>query len=98
MFEIEIQSPTRIRLRVGRLHFRTWKSRLMVLPRGYRCADIVYSVMEDVDGEAATNLGTFYSQKAAEECVEQLRAEGRTGLTLDLKSVYLRPQDWEFNR
>ena len=47
VFEFAVQSATRIRLRIGRLHLRTWKSLVMLLPRGYRDSDAVYYRVQD---------------------------------------------------
>lgn len=71
----------------------------MVLPSGYRDPDIIYSVVSvDSDNEAGPHLATFYSERAAKECIKQLRAEGWGDLALDLDFVHHRTQDWEFDR
>lgn len=71
----------------------------MVLPRGYRSPDVVYSVVEErKDGEVGPHLATFYSERDAEECIRQLQAEGWGELALDLDVVHRRPSDWQFDR
>lgn len=72
----------------------------MVLPRGYRAADDIYSVVV-VSGDSddvGLHLGVFYSQEAAQECITQLKTRGWGDLEISFDSVYYRTQDWDFDR
>ncbi|MFE3027173.1 hypothetical protein [Nocardia tengchongensis] len=99
MFELEIQDLRSIRLRVGRWHFRTWRSRLMKLPKGYRHPELVYAVeLLDEDDKSPGQLGTFFSEETAQACVAQLEAEGRADLVVNMIPVHTRLEYWEFDR
>ncbi|MFD6163140.1 hypothetical protein ACFWF7_21935 [Nocardia sp. NPDC060256] len=99
MFEFAIQDVRHIRLRVGRWHFRTWRTWVMKLPRGYREPELVYSVeWYDEEGRSLGQLGAFFSMEMAEACVAQLEAEGRTDLEINMIGVHTRLEDWQFDR
>jgi hypothetical protein len=100
VFEFEIQDLRHIRLRIGRWHFRTWRSAFTVLPRGYRSPDAIYTVeWEDAEGNSGGQIGAFYSLQVAEACRAQLAEfEGRTNLVINLLPVHTRLEDWELDR
>jgi hypothetical protein len=100
VFEFEVQDARHIRLRVGRWQFRTWRSRVMRLPNGYRPAEVCYAVElhDDEDGNSLGQVGAFFTLEAAEACLAQLESEGRTNLVINLIPVHLRLEDWQFDR
>src|SRR4051794_12227369 len=99
VFEFDVQSPRHVRLRIGRVHLRTWRSRFMLLPKGYRAPELVYSVEQQTgEGESVGQLGAFYSERAATRCRSQLEAEGFTNLCINLIPVHVALDDWEFDR
>jgi hypothetical protein len=99
VFEFEIQSPRRVRLRIGRWHFRTWRCWAMRLPNGYRSPESIYAVeLHDEDDNSLGQLGAFFSLQAAEACMAQLAAAGHTDVVVNVIPVHPRLQDWEFDR
>ncbi|PWN03038.1 hypothetical protein DJ010_11765 [Nocardioides silvaticus] len=100
MFEFAIQSPLRIRLRVGRWHLRTWRYPVMRLPRGYREPEEIYTV-EWLDGEGRSlgQAGGFFSLQAAEACLSELAAGAGSGeLFINTIVVHDRLEDWRWDR
>ena len=99
--EFEIQSPLRWRLRLGRVQLRTWRSRVIILPRGYREPTLVYEVVrwnEDTEAVEAL-LGAFDSEAEAHKLIELLDGEGRHGmLRVNLVTFHARLEDWRFDR
>lgn len=98
MIELEIARHG-LRLRVGRWHFRTWRSYVMKLPNGYRSPVPVYAVeFVDEDGDSF-QLGVFFDLEIAEACRAQLEAEGRfPELSINYLAVHSRLKDWEWDR
>jgi hypothetical protein len=100
MFELEIDSPTRMRLRLGRWHLRTWRTPFMLLPKGYRSPEPVFAV-EIYDEEAECSrgqLGVFFTEADAQACKAKLEAEGRTEIVINYLGVHSSLRDWEFDR
>lgn len=99
MFVFEVQDLRHIRVRIGRWHFRTWRSAFMVGPKGYRSPEAIYVVeWEDAEGNSIGQLGAFYSLQDAEACRAQLEFEGRTNLVIYPIPVHTRLEDWEYDR
>lgn len=99
MFELEVQSLRRIRLRFGAWHFRTWRSYWMRLPKGYRSPEMIYEVvLLGEDDYVITQLGAFFDLRTAERCLAQYDAERRDRMAINFVSVHSRLEDWEFNR
>jgi hypothetical protein len=62
----------------------------MLLPKGYRAAELVYSVEQQNDeGESVGQLGAFYSERTATQCRSRLEAEGFTNLCINLIPVHV---------
>lgn len=71
----------------------------MKLPSGYRPPESIYVVeWLDDDDRSLGQIGAFFSQEAAEACMAELEAEGRTGLAVNIIAVHSRLQDWQWNR
>lgn len=99
MFEFEVQDLRHIRLRVGRWHFRTWRSWVMKLPKGYRGTEMVCVVEWHYgDDGSRAQLGAFFSEEEAQACMAQLEAEGRGDLVVNYIAVHTRLEDWQFDR
>ncbi|MFC9692126.1 hypothetical protein ACFTSF_26485 [Kribbella sp. NPDC056951] len=99
MFEFAIEDPHRIRLRIGRWHFRTWPSWVLKLPSGYRAPELIYSgEWLDEDDKSYGQIGAFFSEEMAEACMARLEAGGRTNLVVNAIAVHSRIQDWEWDR
>lgn len=98
MFEFAVHGPLRIRLRVGRWHFRTWRSFVMRLPKGYRAPEPIYEVIGYDSAGSMYQLAAFFDEEVAEALMAQLEAEGRTGLAINHVFVHSRVVDWEFDR
>lgn len=102
MFEFEVLSPMHIRLRVGRWHFRTWRSVFMRLPKSYTGPETVYEVVLRTEDDEHTTLvyGAFFSEKPALALIERLVVDGkdRDRLGINLIDVYVRLDDYEWNR
>lgn len=100
MFEFEVQSPTDVRLRVGRLHLRTWPPPIMLLPKRYRSPVPIYAVefYDEEDAHCYIQLAAFFSEEEALICKAQLEAEGRIDLVINVIVVHTRVRDWHFDR
>ncbi|MEU9742615.1 hypothetical protein AB0E12_25870 [Micromonospora chersina] len=99
MFAIEIHGVRHVRMRVGRWHLRTWRSLVMILPKGYRSPELAFAVEEtDEHGESLGQLGAFFSLHAAEACLSRLESEGFTNLHINMIPIHTRLDDWEFDR
>ena len=100
VFEIAIQTPLRVRLRIGRWHFRTWRSWVTKLPRGYREPEMVYTVeWHDEEGRSLGQAGAFFSLQAAERCLAELRTGVGDGeLVVNMIAVHSRLADWRYDR
>lgn len=99
MFEFEYSPPLHVRLRIGPWHFRTWRSYVMRLPRGYRNPEFVYSVVQlDENGDTTGPVfGTFFSEKEAKASIARLEGRGVHDLAINWLPVHSRLQDWEFD-
>jgi hypothetical protein len=100
VFEFEFQPPLRIRLRIGRWHFRTWRSWVIRLPRGYRPPELIYTVeWHDEEGRSLGQAGAFFSEQAAKACLSDLAAGAGGGeLVLNMIGVHDRLEDWRWDR
>jgi hypothetical protein len=99
MFEFAVQTPRHVRLRIGRLHLRTWRRHFMLLPKRYRDPEDVYAVEWDDEEDGGTRqLGVFFEEAAAKRCRERLEAEGWSNLRINVLSVHMSLGDWEFDR
>lgn len=87
------------RLRVGRWHFRTWRSFVMKLPSGYRTPLLACAVeYEDEDG-TTVQIAAFFDETVAEACKLRLKAAGRyPELHLRYLVIHSRLKDWQWNR
>jgi hypothetical protein len=71
----------------------------MLLPKGYRAPELVYAVEEhDENAGSHGQLGAFFTEQEARNCIAQLEAAGHTDLVINLIPVHLHVQDWEFDR
>ena len=101
MFEFSVQTLRHWHLRLGRWHFRTWRSFFINLPRGYRNPEMIYQVVRwsDETDSIELALGAFDSASEARRLIEALEAEGRHGnLSMNYIPVHARVTDWEFDR
>jgi len=100
MFEFQFDPPMRMRLRLGRWHVRTWRSRFMLLPMGYRSPELVFAVEryhEELECSRG-QLGVFVEEADALACKRQLEAEGRDDIVINHLVVHSSLTDWEFDR
>lgn len=99
VFEFEFQPPLRIRLRVGRWHFRTWRTWVMRLPRGYRPPELIYAVeWHDVEERSLGQAGAFFSERAAKACLADLATGAGSGeLVINMIPVHDRIEDWRWD-
>lgn len=100
MFEFAFDSPRRMRLRLGRWQFRTWRSRFMLLPRGYRSPESIFSVeIYDEKAECSRGqVGVFFTEADAAACKRKLEAEGRADIVINYLAAHASVRDWEFDR
>jgi hypothetical protein len=70
----------------------------MLLPKEYRAPELVYVVEAHDDRESHTQLGAFFNEHEARNCIARLEADGHTDLIINMIPVHLRVQDWEFDR
>ncbi len=84
------------RLRIGRLHLRTWPPFFMALPKRYDSPVLVYLVEEEFQGEIR-QIGAFFDEPDAMALQNQLTSEGRDA-RLNLVFVHRRFMDHEFDR
>jgi hypothetical protein len=99
MFELEVQSLRRIRLRFGSWHFRTWRSYLMRLPKEYRSPETIYEVvLLAEDDNVIAQMGAFFDLRTAEKCLARFDTEARERMAINYVSVHSRLQDWEFDK
>ena len=101
MFEVEYSPPFHARVRLGRWHFRTWRTRFVCLPAGYRKPEMTYAVvlLDDEEDNVVFQFGAFFDESVARECLAQLEAEGRfEHLQINMLSVHTRLKDWEWDR
>ncbi|WP_419703895.1 hypothetical protein [Promicromonospora sp. NFX87] len=99
MFELDVQSLRRIRLRFGSWHFRTWRSYWMRPPKGYRSPETIYEVvLLGEDNYVIAQLGAFFDLGTAERCLAQYDAARRDRMAINYVSVHSRLEDWEFDR
>ncbi|MFI9487332.1 hypothetical protein ACIG47_13160 [Promicromonospora sp. NPDC052451] len=95
MFEFEVQSLGRIRLRLGSWHFRTWRSYFMRLPKGYRTPETIYEVvLRSEDDTMIAQVGAFFDLSAAEACLAQYDADAQEHMAINYVSVHSRLEDW----
>ncbi|MFD7308241.1 hypothetical protein [Promicromonospora sp. NPDC059942] len=98
MFEFEVQSLRRIRVRLGAWHFRTWRSYWMRLPKGYRPPETIYEVaLLAEDGNVVAQMGAFFDLRTAEACLARYEPEAREQMVINYVSVHTRLKDWEFD-
>jgi hypothetical protein len=84
---------------MGRWHFRTWRTWVMKLPKGYRKPELFYAVeLFGEDGRSSGQLAAFSSEQTAAACIAQLEAEGWTDLAINMIPVHTRLEDWQFDR
>ncbi|WP_460753902.1 hypothetical protein [Myceligenerans cantabricum] len=98
MFEFEVQSWRRVRVRLGSWHFRTWRSYWMRLPKGYRSPETVYEVvLLAEDDNVVAQMGAFFDLQTAEACLARYEPEVRERMAINYVGVHSRLEDWEFD-
>lgn len=72
----------------------------MKLPKGYQRPELIWTVelWDDQEEHSLAQLGAFTTEEAATACRNQLEAEGRSNLVLNMIAVHARTEDWQFDR
>ena len=95
-FELAVQGPRFIGVRLGRHYFRTWSPYRMELPRGYENSATLY-IVQEFGPDEWYDMAAFFEEKAAEEVQRLYEAEGRS-TRITVVPVHARFEDWAFDR
>lgn len=88
-----------MRIRLGRLVLRSYRSYVMWLPSGYSDPFVVYMVekINEQDG-SSYQLGAFTTEGEAAGCITRLESEGWRDLYINSVPVHERLTDWHWER
>lgn len=86
-------------LRIGRLVLCSHPSYVIWLPSGYKAPETVYLVQWRYElADSITTMGGFWTERAAEACLQQLKSEGYDDVWINLETVHDRLSDWQWDR
>ncbi len=95
-FELLVQGPRHVGVRLGRHFFRTWPPYRLDLPRGYDRLTTVY-IVQLFNHDEWYDMAAFFRERDAEAVQRLYEAEG-TSTRITIVPVHARVEDWAFDR